>query len=142
MTEEKTPYLKCLWHESKKAYKIYAVVLGIIGVIVGLGYVAWSTKDEIIKDVSTVPLWVYAVVGIISAPFVYAAVKCLWIRGNKKCPWIVPVVFIIFGGFVIAVAMVSHDPNTTNDWYGLETFVVGMIMVLFGIGISMKCDLT
>lgn len=153
MSDERTPYLKCLIHETKKAYKIWLIVVGTIAAAGGLAYVVWvgrdilfGIRDEILKiftDIgnfitsvfSLVPWWIWLLIAIFTAPVLYAAVKCFVIRVDadkiRYESWLNSLLFTGFligffgtiGLFVITVATASWFWFTVTIFCAISGFI-------------------
>ena len=138
--DERTPYLKCLIHEIKKVYKKWLVLVGVLGV----GYVLWAGRDEILRGfeqignwfnasvqaaLSSVPWWLWVLIGIFVAPVIYAAVKCLWIRYKNMKHYISMVIGGILGffiglGIVWFIVVIKPIPLDSGDIFFAMIIVV------------------
>ena len=155
-TDERTPYLKCLIHETKKVYKKWLILVGAIGAVLGVGYVLWAGRDEILRGfeqignwfasvraaLSSVPWWLWVLIGIFVAPVVYAAVKCLLMRRSIENSRVFYNLMLlgITGGFVCMVGMVISIVESLPTGLSLTPFywagsgIVSLIFALIMLG--------
>jgi hypothetical protein len=101
MTDEKIPYIQCLYHTGKKVYKYWLAGLAIIGVMIGLyfivasqwkqivdfattignilcsiGYVLTSLFNNVWSLLCAVPWYWWVAIGVIAGPFILVAIWC------------------------------------------------------------------
>lgn len=137
---DKQPYLKCLIHESKKAAKVWFSGLCIIAVIIGLCWWVWYVRDYITgffnsigNAVSSVPWWYYAIAGLIAAPVVYAAVKCLYIRSKRVTTGISGVIIFIYGIVTASYLCILNPPVEAVT---AIQFITSLFAIIAGIALG------
>jgi len=94
MTDEKIPYIQCLYHTGKKVYKYWLAGLALIGIIIGLYFIIVSQWKQICNlltaienffdfrfniiwsFICTVPWYWWVAIGVIAGPFILVAIWC------------------------------------------------------------------
>jgi len=158
MTDEKIPYIQCLYHTGKKVYKYWLAGLAVIGVIIGLYFIIVSqwkqicnllTATENFFDfrfniiwsfVCTVPWYWWVAIGVIAGPFILVAIWCALKHFDVKendvlaCVVIVITIVTVWGVFNLLVNIMKL--NMFDFFFGLFSCVwLGIwVIILTGTG--------
>lgn len=152
MTDEKVPYLQCLYHTGKKVYKCWLLALGLIAVIIAIGLIIsklWKQicdvsnyvgscigiiYDTISMVVSSIPWYWWIAIGVIVGPMVLVAIYCALKRyGVYICLFVIIVITIasILEIIITANHYINHNFNIFDDmFFGIFSTLWLLMMIL------------
>lgn len=136
MSDEKPQFLKCVIHESKKAYKTWAMCLVSLIVVLFVMGIFINYKDNMIGSLeliwgsiyaifSSIPWYVYVISAALTIPIIYSTIKCV-LRINYKYAIYITVASLILGFILIAAGVVYTNALA---------FIFGFSIITFGCSI-------
>ena len=136
MTEDKTPYIQCLYHTGKKVYKYWIAILAAIGVLIGIGYVVLSAWKLIVDGynyfITTIIHIVYVLTNLFNNAWSIAcSVAWYW--------WVI--IGVIVGPFILVVIWCALKRyNVKND--DIISLILSLVTIVTGVGIlNFGCDI-
>ena len=158
MTEEKIPYLQCLYHTGKKVYKWWVIALAVIGIISMIGFIIASAWKQIVDFCTTigtalgyvgyvltthfnnvwllmcaVPWYWWVAAGVTIGPLILVAIWCALKHYNVN-DWLFITVIICLITFVGIINLVFNflcrTLNNINIFFGIFSLAWWIILIM------------
>ena len=131
MTEEKVPYLQCLYHTGKTVYKYWFAGLGIAALLIAIGLIINKLWDSIIEAFGYVVKSVEFIWNSFdnAALIIGAFLNNLWIWASA-IPWYWWVAFCVTVGPIIIVAIYCALKRCGVKWADIGIMILTALVIL------------